>query len=36
MLSTYVSRTWWLLLKNYINDFVKPYHEELPSKAWSI
>ena len=36
MFSTYISRTWWLLLKNSFKDFVKPYHEDFSSKAWSM
>ena len=36
MLSTYISRTSWKLLKNKFKNFVKSYHEELSSKAWSM
>ena len=36
MFSTYISRTWWLLLKDLFKNLVKTYHEELPSKAWSM
>ena len=36
MFSSYIFRTWWRLLKNHIKNFVKSYHEELSSKAWSM
>ena len=36
MFSTYSSRTWWLLVENWFKNFVKPYHEELSSKTWSM
>ena len=36
MLSTYISKTQWRLLKNQFKNFVKPYHDKLSSKAWSM
>ena len=33
---TYISRTWWRLLKNQFKNFMLPYHEKLLSKAWSV
>ena len=36
MLNTYISKTWWLFLKNWFKNFVKQCHEELSSKTWSM
>ena len=33
---TYISRTSGQLLKNQFINFVKPYHEELSNKVWSV
>ena len=35
MFSIYISRRWWLFLKNWFKNFVKQYHAELSWKAWS-
>ena len=36
MFSTCISKIWWRFLKNQFKNFVKPCHEELSSKAWSM
>ena len=32
--SVYILLRWCMLLKIWFKNFVKPYHEEIPSKSW--